>query len=175
MTMMFYRRSIFIITLVGIFSSKTAFASCKGGIAQDDPTFKYTSKAGVKRSCKNISGNPKRKKIMCRLPEVQSHCMLTCGGSCCVDDAEFEFHMNWRSRWRKCGYIANNIKQLWKRRQTYCEDNGSSYNAKIRKNCPYACNLKCNVTNKPVMVRSVLFVDGSNVGNVVFSAPKIFA
>ena len=100
MTIMFYRRSILIITLVGIFSSQTAFASCQGGIAQDDPTFKYTSKAGVKQSCKNISGNPKRKKIMCRLPEVQSHCMLTCGGSCCVDDADFEFHMNWKSQWR---------------------------------------------------------------------------
>uniref|UniRef100_A0A7S3VF25 SREBP regulating gene protein n=1 Tax=Chaetoceros debilis TaxID=122233 RepID=A0A7S3VF25_9STRA len=159
MMMMFYRTSILISTLlVGILSSETAFASCQGGIAQDDPTFKYTSKSGVKRSCKNISRKPKRIRRMCRLPEVQSHCMLTCGGSCCVDDDIFEFPMIWGDNQQRCEFITKNTKQLWKRRQTYCEGNGNGNGAtetdseKIRSMCPNACNLTCDETGKPVLV-----------------------
>ena len=151
MTMMLlsYRRSIFLLTLiVGILSSeiRVAFASCQGGIAQDDPTFKYTTKSGVERSCKNISQNPKRNRRMCRLSEVHSHCMLTCGGSCCMDDANFEFPMNWKNKQQRCEFISKNIKQVEKRRQAYCKDR-----AKIRNKCPYACGLTCDETGKPVL------------------------
>uniref|UniRef100_A0A7S3VEY3 Sulfatase N-terminal domain-containing protein n=1 Tax=Chaetoceros debilis TaxID=122233 RepID=A0A7S3VEY3_9STRA len=95
---------------------------------------------------------------MCRLPEVQSHCMLTCGGSCCVDDDIFEFPMIWGDNQQRCEFITKNTKQLWKRRQTYCEGNGNGNGAtetdseKIRSMCPNACNLTCDETGKPVLV-----------------------
>ncbi len=149
MMILFNQRTVLFITIFWILSSETAFASCQEGHAQDDPTFIYTSKSGQERSCKNISEHRKRIRRMCRKPEVQSHCMLTCGGSCCVDDANFEFPMIWGDQQKKCGYITRNERKLSKRRQAHCEDNGTNDNAEIRKMCPYACNMKCNGTSKP--------------------------
>jgi hypothetical protein len=122
----------------------------------NDPTFEWgsvTDSGNPKKNCKQIRNKEERRAAMCLISEVNAACPATCG-SCCEDDAAYEFSLKKSDKLKDCVWITTNEKKKEKRFNEYCTRN----NTKVKlhtwggRTVRDACPVTCGFCHDPITV-----------------------
>ena len=114
----------------------------------NDPTFEWgsvTDSGNPKKNCKQIRNKETRRAAMCLISEVNAACPATCG-SCCEDDAAYEFSLKKSDKLKECHWITKNEKKKEIRFNEYCTKNNTKGklhtwgNRSVRDACAVSCD-----------------------------------
>ena len=117
-------------------------------VCVNDPVFEWgsvTDSGNPKKNCKQIRNKEERRAAMCLISEVNAACPATCG-SCCEDDAAYEFSLKKSDKLKDCVWITKNEKKKEIRFNEYCTKNNTKGklhtwgNRSVRDACAVSCD-----------------------------------
>ena len=116
-------------------------------VCVNDPDFFLidTGNGNKELNCKQIRNKEERRAAMCLISEVNAACPATCG-SCCEDDATYEFSLKKSDKLKECHWITKNEKKKEIRFNEYCTKNNTKGklhtwgNRSVRDACAVSCD-----------------------------------